>query len=393
MISKTFCILPWIHFYANADGTVLPCCIGNHRTPLGNLRSNTVTEIWNTQNFKQIRLNMLKGKRCNECSACYEVEDKGLTSFRQSQNQKFSNHLSLVDNTKIDGSLDEVSLRYFDIRWSNICNMKCRSCSSTYSSNWATEDNTHLENKKKIFIFAGGNANDNLYNQLEPHFKDIETFYFAGGEPLLTDKHYDILEYLIANGNTDVELSYNTNMSVLHYKNKSVIDLWKHFSNVTVRASLDSWGARAEYIREGTDWKTIEQNLKRVKLETSHVNLQSSTVVSVFNILTLVDFIEYLINENLFDIDKFDPSFYNLINPSFYSVKILPSELKMQAIEKLKSSKILKSKFLEIVPYLDLSNSDLLSQQQFAEHTRYYDNIRNRNFIQTFPELQNLNKF
>jgi MoaA/NifB/PqqE/SkfB family radical SAM enzyme len=336
---------------------------------------------------------MLKGKRCNECSACYEVEDKGLTSFRQSQNQKFSNHLSLVDNTKIDGSLDEVSLRYFDIRWSNICNMKCRSCSSTYSSNWATEDNTHLENKKKIFIFAGGNANDNLYNQLEPHFKDIETFYFAGGEPLLTDKHYDILEYLIANGNTDVELSYNTNMSVLHYKNKSVIDLWKHFSNVTVRASLDSWGARAEYIREGTDWKTIEQNLKRVKLETSHVNLQSSTVVSVFNILTLVDFIEYLINENLFDIDKFDPSFYNLINPSFYSVKILPSELKMQAIEKLKSSKILKSKFLEIVPYLDLSNSDLLSQQQFAEHTRYYDNIRNRNFIQTFPELQNLNKF
>jgi radical SAM protein with 4Fe4S-binding SPASM domain len=393
MVSKTFCILPWIHFYANADGTVLPCCIGNHRTPLGNLRNNTVTEIWNTQNFKQIRLNMLKGKRCNECSACYEVEDKGLTSFRQSQNQKFSNHLSLVDNTKIDGSLDEVSLRYFDIRWSNICNMKCRSCSSTYSSNWATEDNTHLENKKKIFIFAGGNANDNLYNQLEPHFKDIETFYFAGGEPLLTDKHYDILEYLIANGKTDVELSYNTNMSVLHYKNKSVIDLWKHFSNVTVRASLDSWGARAEYIREGTDWKTIEQNLKRVKLETSHVNLQSSTVVSVFNILTLVDFIEYLINENLFDIDKFDPSFYNLINPSFYSVKILPSELKMQAIEKLKSSKILKSKFLEIVPYLDLSNSDLLSQQQFAEHTRYYDNIRNRNFIQTFPELQNLNKF
>jgi len=393
MKSKTFCILPWTHFYANADGAVLPCCIGNYQKPIGNLRNNTIEEIWNNEKFKQIRLNMLQGKRCEECSACYDVEDKGLTSFRQSQNQKFAKHIHLADNTNADGSLDQMSLRYFDIRWSNICNMKCRSCSSTYSSSWATEDNAHSNNKKKVFIFAGGDSNDQLYNQLEPHFKNIETFYFAGGEPLLTDKHYDILEYLIANGKTDVELSYNTNLSSLHYKNKSVIDLWKHFSNVTVRASLDSWGDRAEYIREGTDWKVIEQNLKLIKKETSHVNLQSSTVVSIFNILTLTDFVEYLINENLFDLNNFDPSFYNLINPSFYSIKILPSDLKLQTLEQLKFSKLLKSKFSEVISYLELAEVDVLSQQQFFKTTEYHDSIRNRNFSKTFPELKDMYRF
>ena len=117
-----------------------------------------------------------------------------------------------------------------------------------------------------MYIFAGGDSNDSLYNQFKkPHFKNIKVFYFAGGEPLMTDKHYEILEHLIETGNTKVTLEYNSNVSRLKYKNKSIIDLWNKFENVTVSASLDSWGSRAEYIREGTDWDKVESNLQTIK--------------------------------------------------------------------------------------------------------------------------------
>src|SRR5210317_357263 len=269
--SKTFCILPWIHVYANPDGNVLPCCIGDYRMPMGNVQENTIQEIFNNEKFKTMRSKMLQGERCEECMACYSNEEAGNNSFRQSVNIQFEKYIPDALSTQSDGTLDEMKLRYLDVRWSNICNFKCRSCSSTYSSSWATEDG-----KDKVYIFAGGDTNDDLYKQFEPHFDTIEEFYFAGGEPLLTDKHYDILEYLIKNNRTEVKLRYNTNMSVLRYKDKNVLDLWKQFSNVYIGASLDSWSNRAEYIRHGTNWNNIEINLRKIRKEAPHIHLQTN---------------------------------------------------------------------------------------------------------------------
>jgi radical SAM protein with 4Fe4S-binding SPASM domain len=244
MHSKTFCILPWVHFYTNPDGSVLPCCIGDHNKPLGNVQHNSIIEIWNSEQYKSMRLNMLSGKKCDECTSCYHAESAGVKSFRQSVNQEYADFLDFAEDTNTDGSLDSMKLKYLDIRWSNICNFKCRSCSSTYSSSWATEDNKHGQSKK-VYIFSGGENNNNLYDQIKPHLSDIKEIYFAGGEPLLMDKHYEILEYLIATDNTDIKIRYNSNLSSLFFKNISVIDLWKRFSNVHLNVSLDSWGIRA----------------------------------------------------------------------------------------------------------------------------------------------------
>ena len=39
--NKTFCILPWIHLYANPDGTVLPCCVGDWQQSMGNVQDGS----------------------------------------------------------------------------------------------------------------------------------------------------------------------------------------------------------------------------------------------------------------------------------------------------------------------------------------------------------------
>ena len=389
MNSKTFCILPWLHFYANPDGSVIPCCIADHHLHLGNLRQNSIKEIWNNEKFKNLRKKMLNDERCEECTACYNAEDSGNISSRQLSNSRYKKYQYLVDETDVTGYLNKLKLVYFDIRWSNICNFKCRSCSGTYSSSWALEDNKYGRNRV-VHIHAGGKDNNSLYDQLSPHFKDMEEIYFAGGEPLLTDKHFEMLDFLISNGLTKTELRYNTNLSVLSYKNKSIIDYWKHFENISVYASLDSWGERDEYIREGTDWNVIVSNLKTIQENLPSVNLQIHTVVSCFNAYTFTDFIDYLIEEKLFDINSFNPSTYNLINPHYYSFNILNFPHKKNTISKLRSRNYnlyLDQQIEKIIHGIESSIYDLNQHKTFIEMTNYYDKIRNRNFKQTFPEL------
>lgn len=379
-MTDTFCILPWIHIYANADGTVHPCCIGDYRMPMGNVQRNTLEEIWNNSNYKSMRKAMLSNVPCKECNACYSAERNGGSSFRQHVNKQFEKHLSLADNTNPDGSLNELSLKYLDVRWSNICNLKCRSCSATYSSSWAKEDG-----RKNIYIFAGGNDNDILYKEFEKHFDGIEEFYFAGGEPLLMDKHYEILNYLIENNRTDVKLRYSTNCTSLKYKQTNVIDLWKHFSNVQVFASLDAWGPRAEYIRSGTQWIDVENNIKEIRTRAPHVDIQMSTVVSALNVSVLSEFVDYLINNDVFDKEKFNPQFYVIVNPDYYTFSIFTD------IERDFIIKTLKYNMMSQVQNA-LFNVEYNEEHrnQFIEETRKYDLKRSEDFNKTFPELHYL---
>lgn len=395
MNSKTFCILPWIHIYANPDGSVIPCCIADHHLHLGNVRNNNIEEIWNNDNYKNLRKKMLAGERSNECKACYHAEDSGNVSSRQHWNLAYADYFYLLNHTNNDGSLNKIDLAYFDVRWSNICNFKCRSCSGTYSSSWATEDNKHGRNRD-VFIFAGGNNNDNLYNQFVPYLKGMREIYFAGGEPLLTDKHYDMLDYFLENKHVNVNLRYNTNLSTLLYKGKSIIDYWKNFQNVNVYVSLDSWGQRAEYIREGTNWEEIVDNIKLIKSELPHVRLQTHTVISCFNVFTYVEFLEYLFQNSIFDLETYNPTTYNLINPNEYSFQIINSAFKDKIIDKLQSKKFNKSinsQIKNIVSALENSSHNIELQKGFKKITEYYDNIRNRDFLQTFPELHELYTF
>ena len=383
--SKTLCILPWIHMYANADGKVLPCCIGDYNTPLGNTRDTPIKEIWNSPEYRKLRLRMMSGEQPNVCRQCWSHERAGNNSPRIHHNRQFAKYMPFIDETNPDGSLDEMKLRYMDVRWSNICNFKCRTCSATFSSSWAQEDG-----KENIFLFAGGDNNDALYEQFEPYYKDIDVFYFAGGEPLLTDKHYDILEYLIDNNRTDVTLRYNSNVSNLFYKKECITTLWNQFANVQVDASLDSWGNRAEYIREGTVWTDIENNLNIIKEKSPHVKLNFNTVVSVFNIITITDFLEYMQSQG-FDISN--GILYNIVDPKHYTLAVLPSQYKQVAYQKIANylktvtGLGIRSQLNGVLRYIDYSEYNPDSHIKFKSYTEHYDKIRNRDFLETFPEL------
>ena len=96
MESKTFCMLPWTHLHAFPTGPAYICCAAEMDQPVGNLRESTIKEVWNSDAMRQTRTNMLTEKSCGACKKCYEQEDAGFFSMRNSSNKRFGHHIGMI---------------------------------------------------------------------------------------------------------------------------------------------------------------------------------------------------------------------------------------------------------------------------------------------------------
>ena len=397
MESKTFCMLPWIHLHAWPDGRAYPCCLGNAKHPVGNFKEKSMREIWNDDAMRQMRTNMLNDKPCKECSDCYEQEAYGFASMRNNSNKNFGQHIHEVDATLPDGSTPNFQLHYWDVRFSNICQLKCRSCGSIFSSRWY-DDDVKLWGKelRPRVSFAGRHADD-VWEQMQEHIPHLDQIYFAGGEPLIMEEHNRILKLLIEKGNTNVRLIYNTNLNELRYKKENVLDLWKQFPNVCVAASLDDMEARAEIIRSGTNWLQVEQNIRDLKLECPHIDFMISPTLSMMNIWNFTRFHRYMVDQGFIRAQDFNLNI--LQGPQEYRIDMLPLDIKLK----------FKKQFEDHIAWLDpidgiqravggfrgaiefmmaTDNSHLLPG--FWETVNDLDWARNERLIHVVPELSDI---
>lgn len=328
MHSETFCMLPWIHLHAWPDGRAYPCCLANASFPVGNFKSDSMQSIWNQEPMRKIRINMLNDRPCRECSDCYEQESAGFSSMRNNSNKNFGQHIDIVDQTLPDGTVPDFRLHYWDVRFSNICNLKCRSCGSIFSSRWYDDDVRLWGKELRPRVQFAGRHEEDVWEQMQQHIPYLDQIYFAGGEPLIMEEHNRILKLLIEKGNTQVRLIYNTNLTELKYKRESVLELWKHFPKVCVAASLDDMGDRAAVIRSGTDWNQVEQNIRDLKRECPHIDFMISPTLSVMNIWNFVNFHRYMIDQNFIRPQDFNLNI--LQGPNEYRIDILPMEIKLE---------------------------------------------------------------
>lgn len=300
--SKTFCMFPWIHMYANPDGSAFPCCTAEQDKIKQNTKNNTVDEIFNSNDWKQLRLDMLNGVKNDVCRRCHEVDQAGGFSYRSYANNDFGKFIDVVDKTHDDGSVEDPEYKFIDIRFSNHCNFSCSTCGPVFSTAWGKKVKEYQKTDPNWFdpgfTKIENNTKQSIFEQLKPHFFKAEEIYFAGGEPLIMDEHYQILDFLNINNITDLRLRYNSNLSRLDYKRENVVYKWKKIREVKIGASIDGVQSVAELIRHGTDWSTIESNIREI-LPHSNISLNIDTVVSVLNIAHLPEMYNYLFENNL----------------------------------------------------------------------------------------------
>jgi radical SAM protein with 4Fe4S-binding SPASM domain len=361
------CVLPWIHLNVNPSGSVSPCC-NSQNFIVGNLESQSIPEIWNGIHMKSIRNQMLNGKEPDSCKSCYNKERLVGESVRLHRNNFFKESLDVIPSLTLnDGTCTEMKLKYWDFRFSNVCNFKCRSCCPESSSAW-------ISDAKKLNWNINVISNPLDFKFIEDQIYNVEFISFAGGEPLLMDEHWRILDLLIEKKRF-INLKYNTNCSLLTYKGKSVLDYWSKFDNVRISPSIDEVGNRAELIRYGTVWSDIENNIK-ILLNVSKILIQVHITVSALNVFRLPEIIDYLKN---IGVEQFH---LNILQyPSHYHVSILPDLFRNEIIEKLSDP------FYTIVVNELKKPYDINSAKEFVDITRKLDSLRNENTFKTIPEL------
>lgn len=376
-MSKTFCPLPWMHLATHPEGKATLCCVSDHTHNMSaartdnkvlNLNKNKVIEIMNSDYYVKVRNQMRQGLKPGACLRCYQEEDTLITSKRELELARFG-----TDFTDNDGIIDP-NIKFIELRLGNLCNVRCRTCNPASSTQWITEYSklqqelpfvTHYDSK----IDTHWTQSDEFWDDLLENSKNVELIYINGGEPTLIEKHWNYLERLIERGlHKQVKLWYSINMTNVPDK---LLDIWKQFKEVEVHCSIDDIGERNSYIRYGTKWSDVEQNIQKL-LHNKWLKFSVTQTVSWMNIYYVPEFTEYF--------DKLGVQTQsNLVyDPKFYSIKILPESIKDKLTKKLHGFEYL----------LEHVSSDINIEQfkQGLEYNTWLDSSRSENFNTVFKE-------
>lgn len=399
--SNTFCILPFVHLYAEPKGEMKPCCIaGGFDAPL-NLKTLSIDEAFNSEQMKELRKDMLEGKRNKVCDVCYKREDVTNHSPRLDFNKNTIWELPQIEK---DYSV-ETQFQHIDIRFSNLCNFKCRMCNHDFSSNWY-EDYYKLRpefdknDKPKIL-----KVSETISSDLKKHLHKVKSIYFAGGEPLIMPEHYEILKHLYDNTELqtmfrekdegyeefqtrNISIHYNTNLSVIKYDETSLVDLWNGFYRVFLSISCDGVGTVGEYQRTGFDMKRFEENLKIIRKYATPTNVSEPLngllynfqyTTTIMNVYHIFDFIEYMMErEYITSSEQID--FYYSWTPLEYSINQV-SDIEKQKLVKFINDKKenycdkTRGELNRIIDFINSDNSFYQSELQNEARKKYIQKI------------------
>ena len=446
--SDTFCILPWIHLSTRPNGHLRVCCTANASSAgatndkefggevgilknsdgkPANLNHTDLLTAWNNDYMKGVRRQMLNGKVPAPCTKCFKEESAGHRSKRNWETEYWSAGTSVADlvrDTATDGGI-RPRIKYVDLRMGTKCNLKCIMCSPHDSSLWVGDwrklyPQIRNESLKEVMQWHNNGKvdgatydwhvdNPGFWDQLHAQLPYIDQLYFAGGEPLIIDDHYRLLEECIARGEAGrIELRYNSNG--LHIPDR-LFELWSKFRRVRFHFSIDSHGAMNSYIRYPSEWARIEANLRRLDETPPSIEVTVACAVQILNILYIPEFIDWKLGMGFKKINPWPlgaglVNFHFVYHPAMLNVKVLPKEFKARVRAKMekyvgeldarfghqpafKANAYGLPRLMGLVKFMeseDWSNR----MPEFREYIQLMDKIRGTDFRATFPEMASL---
>lgn len=413
-MTNKICPLPWNHLSIQQNGDFRLCCQCVH-PPFGRtdkrIQIHTLEDARNSEVHKRVRKQMINGKEPSECKLCWDEEKLGLTSKRLHMLQHY-NIDNFVDNTVTDGSIDKETfpLKYLDIRFGNLCNLKCRSCNPSDSSLWY-EDFVALSNQENpSFNFYSGPMyqlqkinntwvlkNDDFHwydldafwEQLQDIIPHIDRLYLTGGEPWINKAQWKLLTMCIESGySKNILLEYNSNMTKIP---AHACETWEQFKEVHIGCSIDAVGKATNYIRYPSIWEELEENIRYLGSVNNTV-VKLAPTISVFNVLEFLDLAKWLTDNRIGRLRPV-PSFHILHGPQFQCITVLPKETK-EFITNEYNNWFNNSKWgdyyrKEFSPILEFMNGadDSRLLPELKRHTDILDRSRNQNIRDFIPWL------
>jgi organic radical activating enzyme len=349
--NKPFCIAPWVSLQYGGlieHGGATPCCDWDGLAYKGNLKDYFTSE-WLT-NIKQAMIvhdyNMLN----QTCKSCIETERVGSMSIRQ----------RLLNDETI---VEKQTLSIVDYRPDNLCNLKCRMCFS-YSSSLIAKENNEIIKEYNT---------DNIY---DIDFSTVDHLKIVGGEPSISKKVHDFLQWLIDHKfNTHIELTITTNATNANPKWMSLIT---QFKNCYAIVSIDAVGPAYEYIRTNADWRTVSKNSKIYKKNNIDTTFQITG--SMYNIPVIEKWVHWF--------KKKTTCLYPVEGHEYLTLAALPDDIRDEKLEFLKNINRPTAKIAREM--LSTTRFDRQIWERFVEYTNRLDRIRKTDIRQVDPIFERI---
>jgi MoaA/NifB/PqqE/SkfB family radical SAM enzyme len=455
--SKTYCPLLWNHTCIKTDKSYDFCCVAQHhphdldeqyRNPSAGM---SIDEWWNSDEINKARKDMLNGKKPAQCTHCWKLETadiksprhdaleslgiiKGLTwktttsskvekSFIKSSSKYIINSSrigpvdpeSILRKMKITNDNTESTVQNkamlitpasYDIKFGNLCNLKCRMCHASSSSQINKEAKQHedehktyphtYEDESQFTWFLDRSAS--FWKDFEKKKDVITDLKFTGGEPLLIETLIKFLHELVNNGlSKKISLNLITNATTV---NKELIEkVFTHFYSVKLNVSVDGTGDVYDYIRYPGRWKTLDKNL-RLLTKYPYLQVSISPTIQVLNCINFIDILAYAEELNALSENKIfaivQPTINYVEYPWYHSITNMSSEERQLLHEYYKyhenndvkvKHKTHKKVLNDLADYVLQARSRYPKyvskcREEFIKYTATLDKIRNQSFKQ-----------
>ena len=441
-----FCLAKWTQVTIHLQTGMTHSCHhpSPHKIPLNEIKRNP-TALHNTMHKKRARKEMLEGNRPKECDYCWNIEDSSdqFSDRTFKSNEEWSK--PYMEEIKGLGWRDDYNPKYVEVSFSNVCNFKCSYCGPAFSSQWMQEskkfgpyptfdDFGGLKYLEEQGVMPYNHKEHNPYVEAfwkwwPDLYNDLHTFRITGGEPLLSQDTWRILDYILNtdNPNPNLKLAINTNLGIPDDLYNRFLEKVKQLENsgrikeFTIFTSAESTDGQADYIRHGLDFTVWRNRIDEILTET---NRTAIAVMATYNALSVPRYIHLM--EWVFAMKKKhnNPQRYwisaltldsaYLRYPNHQTVKILPDNFRKYIIECIEYAEKMDTiypreeievwknyytgftgveiaKIKRILDWFDSKDPEHIvkrNRKDFYNFVNTHDKRRNTNFVETFPEFE-----
>lgn len=376
---------------------------------------NNPSALHNTGHKIKQRKMMLEGTRPAECEYCWNIEDIDPSAI--SDRKRFTNETWAIERRQeiLEAPAGKhIGPAYMEISFANTCNFACTYCSPGQSSTWENEvrkygsypieDPTVHRDKMHDMIPEDSNPYiEAFWKWLPKIYKDLRYLRITGGEPLATRNFMKLLDYVAENENKDLTLVINTNLCVpeknldLFFTKATALQAANTIKGIEVYTSMDTWGAQAEYIRDGLNINKWEATVRKVST-TFGVPIRVMVTFGLMSVFNFKTFVQKVIDMRADGIDiMFNCA--RLTNPTQFDLRILPESADQyftdvnEFIANSATVNVEQETWAMVYQYWNARHTTMNvverdhRRDQFAKFTAEYDKRRHLNFTETFPEL------
>lgn len=328
---------------------------------------------------------MNQGQLPNSCHKCARDEANNAQSERVK---------SLVEFTPQE--LDTVfssNLTQFQVgtKFSNLCNLACRSCNPNDSSYWASVMGQPADKMNAVDISQDEEYWQSFTDMIRAKHKETDDFIVQpiGGETVIQDGFLKLIEFLIAE-----DLASTTTLrfatSLVTNMSDQFWELFLQFRRVVIIASIDSVGENYHCVRWPAKFSKVEKNLQTVldfsKKHPGKIELCISPVFSLNNIFYINDILDWFDHWATHNHTPLWISVIYLYRPEYLMIEALAKEYQPALIDLLEQAVqhpmfARHTKTIVLKNYLETMLTSLKNQpnnttntfQEFLKFTAQYD--------------------